>query len=230
MNNNLTLFADATINGGIYEKVKVFGQANVLSDINASEMRVFGSCTFNGKCQINYVKLLGESEFCDYVDVNELNVKGACNFKEDVKVVRLKIYGATKFLKKVYRSEELQFFGSVDANVLEADNIYIKGSINCSEQLNGEKITIILHNCSQIKEIVGTHIEIKPGFKIFLRKKHNAVIDTIEGDEIYLENVITKTVRGNNITVGPNCKIDLIEYRDICNLFDKKDVKEIERY
>ncbi len=230
MSNNLTMFADATINGGVYEKIKVFGEACVLGDINANEISVFGSCTFNGKCTINYVKLYGESKFCDFVDVNELNVKGACNFNEAVKVVRLKIYGATKFLKKVYRSEVVQFYGSVDVNVLEADNIYIKGCVNCLEQLNGEKITIILHNRSQIKEIVGTNINIKPGFKMFLRKKNNALIDTIEGDEIYLENVISKTVRGNKITIGPNCKIDLIEYRDKCDIYDKKNVKMIEKY
>jgi hypothetical protein len=40
------------------------------------------------------------------------------------------------------------------------------------------------------------------------------VTDTIEGDDIYLEYVKAKVVRGNNIEIGPDCEIDLIEYKN----------------
>ena len=47
--------------------------------------------------------------------------------------------------------------------------------------------------------------------------------DIIEGDDIYLENTHAKVVRGNNITLGSGCEIELVEYKN-----DFKQDKEAE--
>ena len=47
--------------------------------------------------------------------------------------------------------------------------------------------------------------------------------DIIEGDLIYLENTNAKIVRGNNVTIGTGCKIELVEYKESF----KKDEKSI---
>jgi len=44
---------------------------------------------------------------------------------------------------------------------------------------------------------------------------HNELkVDIIEGDDVYLENTIAKIVRGDNINLGPGCKIELVEYKN----------------
>jgi hypothetical protein len=36
--------------------------------------------------------------------------------------------------------------------------------------------------------------------------------DLIEGNNISIEYTEVKTVRGNNILIGDNCRVDLVEY------------------
>ena len=36
---------------------------------------------------------------------------------------------------------------------------------------------------------------------------------TVEGDEIYLENVVAETVIGKKVTIGEGCKIGKVEER-----------------
>ena len=38
--------------------------------------------------------------------------------------------------------------------------------------------------------------------------------ETIEGDVVWLENTTAKVVRGKNVTVGPGCVVDLVEYAE----------------
>ena len=37
--------------------------------------------------------------------------------------------------------------------------------------------------------------------------------ETIEGDDVYLEHTTAQVVRGNTVTIGEGCEIDLVEYR-----------------
>jgi cytoskeletal protein CcmA (bactofilin family) len=48
--------------------------------------------------------------------------------------------------------------------------------------------------------------------------------DIIEGDDVYLENTQAKVVRGNNIELGPDCEIELVEYKDSFKQDEKADV------
>ncbi|QVK16831.1 hypothetical protein KHQ81_07875 [Mycoplasmatota bacterium] len=246
MSNNLTVFADSTINGGSYDKVRVFGSANVLGDLTAQSMKVYGAVEYKGKCKIEDLKLYGACEFFEYVEVENLNIKGACEFNNDVKVNYLKIYGAVEFNKNVFRCKEVKVYGEATVSNLEADEIYINGLVECTEQLNGEKIEITTNHGSTIKEMVGTHILVKPQkkkpfsfFKNIVIVSNNSgghntskkvEIETIEGDDIYLENVVSKAVRGNKITIGPNCEIDLVEYHETYNIIGKDGVKEVVKY
>jgi hypothetical protein len=38
-------------------------------------------------------------------------------------------------------------------------------------------------------------------------------VDTIEGDDIYLEHTTAKVMRGDTVDIGDGCEIDLVEYR-----------------
>lgn len=51
-------------------------------------------------------------------------------------------------------------------------------------------------------------------------------MEIIKGDDIFLEYTKAKVVRGNNIIIGSNCEIDLIEYKN--NFEQLDDAKIIE--
>lgn len=48
----------------------------------------------------------------------------------------------------------------------------------------------------------------------------------IEGDEIYLENVVAETVRGTKVTIGPKCQIKRVEYSESCEIDPAASVDE----
>ncbi|MCL6576409.1 hypothetical protein [Kyrpidia sp.] len=39
-------------------------------------------------------------------------------------------------------------------------------------------------------------------------------METIEGDDIYLENTRARVVRGTRVQIGPGCQIGLLEYSE----------------
>jgi hypothetical protein len=49
--------------------------------------------------------------------------------------------------------------------------------------------------------------------------------DTIEGDEIFLENTHARIVRGKKITIGEGCEIEMVEYSESLEVSPKARVK-----
>lgn len=50
--------------------------------------------------------------------------------------------------------------------------------------------------------------------KFFAADSAELSAESIEGDEIYLENTNARVVRGNNVTIGPGCEIELVEFKN----------------
>ena len=49
--------------------------------------------------------------------------------------------------------------------------------------------------------------------------------DTIEGDEIFLENTRARMVRGKKVTIGEGCEIEIVEYKDSLEVTEGANVK-----
>ncbi len=102
---------------------------------------------------------------------------------------------------------------------MSADTIDIKFYGTCSaKEIGGEKITVRLPQGFQ---------SITQIFTFWAEKRLTA--DTIEGDDVYLEGVSAKTVRGRNVTIGTDCKIDVVEYSDNYSRTDGAMVGEARR-
>jgi len=93
--------------------------------------------------------------------------------------------------------------------------------------LNAGQVTIKPGGNCIVKEIGDEHIDIRvsPIDNTIFRKVIDKIFNTkaelttglIEGDDIYIQNTNVKIVRGNNITVGTGCTIDLLEYKGEIN-------------
>ena len=102
---------------------------------------------------------------------------------------------------------------------MSADIIDIKVYGTCSaKEIGGEKITVRSPQGFQ---------SITQIFTFWAEKRLTA--DTIEGDDVYLEGVTAKTVRGRNVTIGTDCKIDVVEYSDNYSRTDGAMVGEARR-
>lgn len=229
MSNILRLFSDSTLDGGVYNNINVFGSLTVTGDIECQDVDVYGSSYFQGRLNSKSMKIFGKGKFDDEVEITNLSVKGKCKFEKNVFVNNMDIYGVVTCQENIIKSKDVKLYGMLKIKNLEAENIFVKGYVNCLEQLNGENIEIDTNSGSNIKEMVGSKITIKPSRKYFGKAK-DIKIDIIEGDDIYLENVYAKVVRGNKIEIGPNCQIDLLEYHESHVIKGNSVVNKIDKY
>lgn len=106
----------------------------------------------------------------------------------------------------------------------EVESFESSGMVNIDGLLNADRIEIRLGGRdSKIREVGGDHINIRRSesstfFGLFRSNVGNGMLvtDSIEGDDITLENTRAKIVRGSKINIGSGCEIDLVEYSDTC--------------
>jgi cytoskeletal protein CcmA (bactofilin family) len=106
----------------------------------------------------------------------------------------------------------------------EVESFESSGMVNIKGLLNADRIEIRLGGRdSNIREVGGDHITVRRSeastFLGLFRSSPGSgmlVVDSIEGDDITLENTRAKIVRGSKINIGSGCEIDLVEYSDTC--------------
>jgi cytoskeletal protein CcmA (bactofilin family) len=114
----------------------------------------------------------------------------------------------------------------------------MKGVFTVEGLLNAGSVEMKTHSKCRIKEIGGEKIDIRRGTGSVVKRLIGAFylpsdffegvlyVDTIEGDDIYVEHTSAKTIRGTNVVIGPGCHIDHVEYT---NRFLKSDDSNVGR-
>lgn len=180
-----------------------------LPDLNLS-----GVGTASGGVYRN-VRVEGVGKVHGDIECERLDVSGVANISGMVKAKKMQVSGKSNIRGDI-SSEELRIEGSVkmEGNC-EAERFYAAGAFTLDGLLNAGHIEIRLFGPAHVKEIGGEVIQIsrENKFSLFsIFKKLTA--DTIEGDEITLENTKAKVVRGGRVNIGSGCEIDLVEYRE----------------
>ncbi|MEI8200127.1 MAG: polymer-forming cytoskeletal protein [Eubacteriales bacterium] len=210
--------------GGEYNSVKINGAGRITGDVVCREFRINGSGnvdgnidmqdgkingtgTIDGNIKAKLLKITGSGQVRGSISGDNIYVSGSVTIGENLDVQKIKIEGSAKV--------------GHDCN---AENFHSDGTFEISGLLNADDITIKLyHSKSRAKEIGGGRISVSVGSDagfnvlktIFTLGMYNPVLeaDSIEGDEIVLENTTAKVVRGTNVTVGKGCNIGLVEYK-----------------
>ena len=118
------------------------------------------------------------------------------------------------------KAEDITIAGSyrVEGDV-EAERFEIDGTFRVSGLINADKIEIELDGSgSSAREIGGSEVEVRSHssfFRLFGGRRHSRLeVDSIEGDDIFLEATSAKVVRGKRVRIGDGCKIDTVEYTE----------------
>lgn len=224
VNGDLHINGSGSSSGGIFGTVKVNGTGKVNGDVECKEFKINGSGCVDGNIKTSDGVISGSVDIEGSVRAEKFVIRGSGTIKGDFSGGELRISGSARLDGKA-DAQNLRIEGSAkiggDCN---AENFRSDGSFSIGGMLNADTVDIYLyHTESSAKEIGGEKITVKSGSSAGMRMLKtilslgifNPVLEagTIEGDEIYLENTNAKVVRGNNITIGDNCKIDLVEYK-----------------
>lgn len=229
--SDIKVSGSGKIGGGKYNEVKISGSAKIQGDIDCSYYKCSGSSTANGNVKAKIVGISGSTKIEGNLETEQITVSGSSHILGNVIAKKVKISGSSEIGGNLH-AEDIQISGSTSINGdCEAENFYAKGSFNIGGLLNAGNIEIEMYGRCRVKEIGGESIKVKLGtahlFSRMINFFSNAerlVTGVIEGDDIYLENTDAKMVRGNNVTIGPNCNIETVEYRNKVNINENSEI------
>jgi cytoskeletal protein CcmA (bactofilin family) len=228
---NETIKSDLKINGsgkspgGFYNNVTINGAGDINGNLECINLRVNGSGSINGNVKSESAVTSGSSTIKGNVESLEYKVNGSSKIFGNASCKTVKINGSFD-ITGLLKGDDLQIRGSVkiggDCTLETFDS---KGGFSIAGLLNAGDINVEIYGPCSAKEIGGEKITVKVGRSFGMKKLLKAILnlfnlneelsaDLIEADEVYLENVKAKIVRGNNVTIGEGCEIELLEYKN----------------
>ncbi|MDQ0338808.1 cytoskeletal protein CcmA (bactofilin family) [Caldalkalibacillus uzonensis] len=193
---HIKIYGDGSMPGGKFDKVSIMGHGCVEGDLTGKQCKIFGKGELEGKAVLERLCVFGTASIHGLLIANVLEVFGNLDVMEKMTGDRGRITG----------------WLTVKGNV-EMEELSVKGGLKVEGLLNAGIFNLRLqHNTSRIREIGAEKITVqRKRLKLFKPHDHLEA-EVIEGDRIFLEYTTAKIVRGNKITLGPHCEIELVEY------------------
>lgn len=235
--HDLKISGMTTSSGGFYKDVVVSGTARINGDLDCMNVNIDGLCKIIGNVKAKDIDINGESRLDGNLECEKIKVNGHSKISGNAVVKDMDISGAVNIDGSI-SAENMSIQGAVKVNGnCDSENFVSKGGFNISGLLNSGNVEVELYTKCKVKEIGGEKINVRKGTASIFNKLIKPIFtmmdiydgltaETIEGDDIYLENTKAKVVRGNNIRIGPNCEIDLIEYKNSFEQSEDTNVKE----
>lgn len=222
-----------TIESGKYNNIFVKGGGTVKGDIECNTYSIDGASIAKGNITAANFKIGGMTTIEGSLNAGTIEIAGNTEVKGGIKAANAKVEGHC---------------GS--KNDMEIDDLYVKGSITARANCIAKKVdcsgffevsgilqcgTLILNinGTSTAKEIKCEKIDVRKQENFASRlqgllKKSKQGIDaeTVEAKEIYMESANVKVLRGDNVIIGPDCNIELVEYKNNIEIKGNSKVKE----
>lgn len=203
--SNLIISGYGSSNGGEFHIVKLEGKARVDGGLHCTEFVTNGKSTVNGPVHAKTAVVNGDSTINGPLEAEHLTVHGRTVINGDLSGERLKVQGQVKVSRNC-----------------EAETFTCQGGFEIEGLLNAGEIDITLYGKGRVKEIGGESIKVRRETNqlakwlrlMFTSLNGGLTAESIEGDDIFLEQTTAQVVRGNRITIGEGCRIDLVEYKD----------------
>lgn len=159
------------------------------------KVTVRGEGTVNGDLACDQLKVMGSMRIAGNTELSTASVMGTLSIDGGVRGETFSVLG------------ECTVRGDCSVDVLR-----VKGACEIAGMVNADRVDIDFYGSSEIHEIGCETASIKPRKQWFKNRHCVCVIDTIEGDDLHLEQVQARVIRGNRVEIGPNCKVERVEY------------------
>lgn len=233
---NLKISGAGSGAGGRFNEVRISGTGSINGDVECNLFKTSGASDVKGNLKAKSIEVSGASEIRGNVNAEDVHISGASTINGNVITKKIKVSGAAE-IKGGLHSETVEISGAIDIrNECEAEYFKATGGFKIGGLLNADTVEIGIGGKCNVKEIGGGKINIRRSnhvgigliraIKEVFNVREYLITEGIEGDEIYLEATVAKVVRGNNVTVGPDCDIDLIEYTGELKLLNGSRIKE----
>jgi cytoskeletal protein CcmA (bactofilin family) len=205
--------------GGKYNLVKIAGNGSLNGEIDCSDLVIQGNAKIHGNVKAKVTHVSGTARMQGTLRSEIMKIQGNANIDGDVECKEVRFQGSGKVNGNLSGDEVYVHGGSKITGDCTAEIFEVNGSFHIGGLLNAGKILISMLGPCHAKEVGGEHIEVKKQkmnvFKKWLFNFNIGLnVESVEGDVIYLEHTKAKVVRGNDVTLGPGCEIELVEYKN----------------
>lgn len=250
---DLKISGSGSSGGGSYNKVKISGSGEVNGHIECNEFHTSGSSKINGNIKAEEIITSGSAKIIGDVETRLMKTSGSSKVGGDVRAKEVRTSGSTKIegnlntveisisgsahIGENVNAEDVKVSGSVDiGGDCQSERFSANGMFKIGGLLNSDEIEVQVDGSCRAREIGGEKIKVRRSsrdifglerlIKSIFMYKGKLEADIIEGDDIQLEVTKAKVVRGNNITIGAGCDIEIVEYTGTLNIIDGGIVKE----
>ena len=223
--SDLRINGSAKTSGGTFNAVRINGSGLISGDVFCRDLVINGSGEATGKVEGDSLRVSGSGRFGSEVKAKDVRVSGSSRFDAGIDCGDINISGSAEIqkgiaAKTVKINGSAKIGGDCSADAFASDGVFEIGGL-----LNADRIDIHLYwSKSSAREIGGETITVELGNRrfgvvksILTLTSHNPSLqaDVIEGNDIRLEYTTARVVRGNNVTIGRNCNIGLVEYKGL---------------
>ncbi len=215
------------------EYLKIVGSGKVEGDIDVIEMKTAGSCKVEGNIRAESIECAGSSKIEGNIDSKEakfagstaiegnlnsekISLAGSVKIDGDVICIHFKSGGSTKIEGAIAADERVECGGVLRAASLKTGTFSGRGAVNIEETVVAKDFSLAMSGTSSMKKLMAETIDIQPegakkGLSRLFERGGSLKIEHIHGTTIYLENVIADYVDGQEVGIGPGCKIGTLK-------------------
>jgi len=186
---------------------KAAGSARVRGPLECETVKVSGSCDFDGDVRCVEFRSAGSSRIAASLQAQDVDVTGSLEIGKDLSAVDIASSGS------------LRVNGDVHGQDFRSS-----GSLQVAGDLKVADADIELGGSSRVKTIEGQDISVRTTGG-FLRSRGDLTAERITGQDVDLEGTTAGYVEGQDVRIGPHCRIDLVVAQDLV-VHESSEVKE----
>jgi len=224
---DVNVMGDSNLQGGRYRRINVMGDLRMDGDVRCLAMNCMGDATVVGSFQSQKTNVMGDMEFRGPVDAGTLNVMGDAKFLSGLRARTANCMGEIEVVGTL-NADRFNLFGELrvtgDCNV---DRFESRGGFRVDGLLSGDQLRIVPWRSCRAAEVGGSRIEVRRrrGFLGVLLAWDSLLsaiglgrtgglleVESVEGDDVFLENTAAQVVRGKRVRIGTGCRIGRVEH------------------
>jgi len=222
-------------------ELKTAGSCRVSGDVRAERMKTAGSCAIEGDVHADEVKIAGTQTIEGSLKAKEITSAGSLKVAEDVEAEKFLSRGGFE-IGGLLSAEEIKIeLGGGKVTEIGGTRIEVRRRggafwgwrraprVHIHLERGPEDLSETLESIFEELGHIGEEVERAVGLgQAFGWSRGSGYLeaDTIEGDEIFLENTRARVVRGKKVQIGEGCEIELIEYSESLEIAPGAQVKE----
>ena len=239
---DINISGAGVINSGEYDEIRVSGSARLEGPVRCGSFACSGAVrgdaalTCGGSARVS-----GSAKLNGAVKAAALYVSGAFSCEGAEIANECQLSGSAGVGGRLVGGD-IEAFGVLRVeDQIEANAFHLSGTLECGGLLNAETVLIRLgKENSAVQAIGGTSVTVSPHpghslrrrFRFFFCRKKRGLLtvrESVEADDVSLENTLCPEVTGARVKIGAGCEIGLVRYSESCEIHPDAVVRRQEK-